>query len=175
MSTWAHIAELVKTKHMQGGLVAQSVPGLPFLLQEGIEVFFTPPLLTGPKSAVVEQVEAGPNADTALVYFAGIEDLETAELLVGKHCIVRTADIPEELLAAQIDFLDYAVVDTQHGALGVLTDVITNPAQSILVVSRAGKADILIPLVDEFVVDIEDELERIVVSIPQSLIDLAGE
>ena len=38
MHDWANVAELTKTKTLTGGLVARCAPGLPFLLEEGLEV-----------------------------------------------------------------------------------------------------------------------------------------
>ena len=48
-----------------------------------------------------------------------------------------------------------------------------NPGQSLLVVDRAdGQSPLLIPLVDEFLVGIDEERERIDVDAPAGLLSL---
>ena len=67
----------------------------------------------------------------------------------------------------------WEVHDTQAGLLGTLLRVEDNPGQSLLVVDRAdGQSPLLIPLVDEFLVGIDEERERIDVDVPAGLLSL---
>ena len=159
---------------MQGGLVAQSVPGLPFLLEEGMKVYFVPPLLKEPKYAVISSIESL-QEQSALVYFAGIEDIHTTEKLIGKYCVVAREDLPESLTGFELDCAGFEVIDEEKGSLGLVEDIIINPGQSLLVVRRPKGTELLIPLVEEFIACFNEEDEVITVHVPQSLIDLTGE
>ena len=105
MRTWANVAELSKTKTLTGGLVARCAPGLPFLLEEGMEVAFVPPRHDAPRRARVLSVQDA-GRDAFLVTFEGVDSIDIAELLVGCSCLVRRADLPESALAAEADGLE---------------------------------------------------------------------
>lgn len=72
MRTWANVAELSKTKTLTGGLVARCAPGLPFLLEEGMEVAFVPPRHDAPRRARVLSVQDA-GRDAFLVTFEGVD------------------------------------------------------------------------------------------------------
>ena len=63
MSAWVDVAVLTGTKTLDGRLVVQSAPGLPFLLSEGVLVHFVPPQLDIPRNAVVEDIQEGAGGD----------------------------------------------------------------------------------------------------------------
>ena len=116
MRTWANVAELSKTKTLTGGLVARCAPGLPFLLEEGMEVAFVPPRHDAPRRARVLSVQDA-GRDAFLVTFEGVDSIDVAELLVGCSCLVRRADLPESALAAEADGLEgFEVHDAPTGA-----------------------------------------------------------
>ena len=97
MRAWTDVAVLARTKNLQGGFVAQSAAGLPFLLSEGLEVAFVPPVSDAPRRARVTTVSAIDDR-TAVVAFDAVEGIDAAEALVGCHCLVRRADLPEGAL-----------------------------------------------------------------------------
>ena len=66
MRAWTDVAVLARTKNLQGGFVAQSAAGLPFLLSEGLEAAFVPPVLDAPRRAQVTARAAAPFAGAAL-------------------------------------------------------------------------------------------------------------
>ena len=57
MSTWVIVARLTKAKTVEGGLFVRSTEGLPFLLEEGMEVVFVPPVLRVPRQGCVTSIE----------------------------------------------------------------------------------------------------------------------
>ena len=147
--------------------------GLPLLLEEGMEVVFVPPVLTEPKSAVVEEASFIKD-DAWFVRFEGVTSKDAAEQLVGRYCLVRKADLPEgwEDLANG-GLAGYAVVDEELGALGAVDRLVEMPAQALLAVTLPDDAgEVLIPVVDEFVRAIDEEARVIHVAVPASLVDL---
>ena len=92
MRTWADVAWLATAKNLDGGLVVRSASGLPFLLEEGMEVAFVPPVLDMPRRAIVEEIR--PQDDTsAVVWFEGVDDIDTAKALCGCHVLVRREEL----------------------------------------------------------------------------------
>lgn len=173
MRAWANVAELSKTKTLTGGLVARCAPGLPFLLEEGMEVAFVPPQHDAPRRARVQSVQ-DLGKGSYLVAFDGVDSIDVAELLVGCSCLVRRADLPEDALAAEADTLvGFEVHDARAGLVGAVESVVENPGQFLLAVARAdGGASVLVPLVDAFVVDLDEDARRIDVDLPDGLLDL---
>lgn len=173
MRTWANVAELSKTKTLTGGLVARCAPGLPFLLQPGMEVAFVPPQHDAPRRSRVESVqETGKGG--YLVTFEGVDSIDVSELLVGCSCLVRRADLPEEALATEADTLvGFEVHDARAGFVGTVESVVENPGQFLLSVAREeGAGAVLVPLVDALVTGLDEEARRIDVDLPDGLLEL---
>lgn len=138
MRAWKDVAELTSTKTLNGGLVVRCAPGLPFLLYEGVQVAFVPPVIDAPRRAWVESVQMQ-GADAAVVKFAGIDDADVARSLVGCHCLMRREDVPEgkRIGASDADTLaGFRVIDARAGILGTLQGVRTLPGQRLLEVAR---------------------------------------
>ncbi|MEG0070282.1 MAG: 16S rRNA processing protein RimM [Raoultibacter sp.] len=172
MSDWAVVAKLVKAKTREGGLVVRPAHSLPFLLQEGMSVVFVPPVLKTPKQAVITEITSL-KEDSRLVYFEGIDDIGEAEPLVGRFCLVRKSDLPLDYpLHPQEWWEGSRVYDATRGFLGVVSEVVENPAQHLLCV-EGESGEIMIPFVSEFVKDVSEDDARIDVAIPQSLLDLS--
>ena len=73
MGAWVRVAEFTKAKHLKGGLVARSVAGLPFLLEEGLFCAFVPPVIDVPRQGtvlipVVDEFLEGVDEQTRCIY-----------------------------------------------------------------------------------------------------------
>ncbi|MCD7792169.1 MAG: ribosome maturation factor RimM [Oscillospiraceae bacterium] len=121
-----------------------------------------PDTLCGYKRLFIEGREypvrsARVHGGNVLVNLTGVEDVNAAMLLKGKTVYIAREDIrlPDGafLLA---DIIGARVVDERGGEVGVLTDILDRPAQSIYVV-EAPEREILIPDVDEFILNVDAE------------------
>lgn len=174
MRAWADVAYLATTKNLNGGLVARSAAGLPFLLSEGLRVALVPPRLDAPRDVTVASVQMRGD-DEALVFFDEVDDAATAQALVGCHVLApRDAFDPADLEPAGEwpSWEGWEVVDAQAGAVGGVAGVEELPLQSLLVVARPDGSEALIPLVDEFIVAVDEDARRIDVALPAGLLDL---
>ena len=171
---WADVAELVAAQGLKGRLVARSVRGLPFLLKEGMSVDFVPPALHGPRHARVTFLQSAGGGDY-IVGFDTVLSRDDAECLVGSHCLLSCELLPDdldELLRLDSQHIQgYCAQDKNLGMLGPILEVRTMPTQDLLVVEYNGE-EILIPFVDEFVLDIDEGLKVVHVNLPQGLLDL---
>lgn len=182
MHEWVNVAQLTNTKNLNGGLVAQSAAGLPFLLSVGTKLSLVPPVIDAPRHVQVEDIRVL-SEDEAVVFLTGVKDAETANMLVGCHCLVRREDIPEEALMiadAEESWDGWIVVDENAGVLGTVSGVEDRAMQPLLVIERdeslaegeGQKGELWIPLVDEFILDVDESQSRILVSVPAGLLAL---
>lgn len=180
MQGWIDAATLTRTLNLQGGFLAYTAEGLPFLLEEGVKCALVPPVTDAPREVMVASAAplAGKHEGGYHVTFAEVTDIETAEALVGCHCLVRAEEVEGGLeLAAAFDEEPWEVVDEVHGPLGTLLRVEERPGQSLLVVERPsgdgdGARELLIPLVEEFMRGTDEDAHVIEVAVPRGLLEL---
>ncbi len=173
MRAWADVAVLAKTRNLNGGFVAKSAAGLPFLLEPGTEVALVPPVLDAPRRARVEAIERR-DERTAFVLLSGIDDIAVAKALVGCHLLARRDDIDWSALdQLPASWEGWTVRDVVHGDLGAVSSIIENPGQALIAVARPdGSGETLIPVVDEFIRTVDVDERLIEVGVPEGLLDL---
>lgn len=100
-----------------------------------------------------------------------INNRNQAEELKEKMVYMAEADLEElpEGVYYVKDMIGMEVVSDQGVKLGTLRDVNTNAPQKIYEVMRPGKPDILIPGVDEFILDINMDTGIITVKVIEGL------
>lgn len=173
MRKWADVAELTNTKNLNGGLVVRCAPGLPFCLEEGMQVALVPPVLDAPRYVTVEAAQES-GLDGGVVWFEEIESIDVAELVVGCHCLIRREDLPEHtvMLDESTNIAGWDVVDQNAGHLGLVQEIREMPGQLMLVVDRADQTELLVPLVDEFVRQVDEEGQQLLLCLPAGLLAL---
>lgn len=73
--------------------------------------------------------------------------------------------------AGSLDYLNgYKAIDETDGEIGVIEDVVENPGQVLLSITRDGK-EIMIPFVEEFIVSLNKRKKEIVLSLPEGLVN----
>ena len=100
-----------------------------------------------------------------LVKFEGIDDRTTAEALRGASLVVPESWVPAlpagEWWAYQ---LEGCAVETSSGrSLGVLTEIVANPANDIWIAVDPEGTETLIPVLADFLVEVDANARRIVV------------
>ena len=174
MRTWVNIACLAQTKNINGGLVARCAAGLPFLLSEGMEVALVPPVLDAPRRVTVESLQMRNDAE-AVVFFKEVKNMDTAEALVGCHCLVQRSLVADDLAELEGDLPSWEgwlVYDAVAGFVGEVAEIEDRPLQPLLVVSREDGSEVLIPLVEEFIVSLDEDERRIDMQLPEGLLQL---
>ena len=172
MRTWADVAQLVKTRNLDGSFVVRTTAGFPFLLQEGMEVALVPPQEDLPRRVTVERAE-DEGGCMGVVRFAEVTDPDTAHALVGSHCLVRRDELPDAAaVAAGGGIAGWEVHDICGELLGAIVGIVENPAQSLIEVERPDGSTFLIPLVDEFIFDIDEDACVVTFDLPLGLTKL---
>ena len=113
------------------------------------------------------------HSNKAFVLFQDLKTLEAASQLVG-----TTTYLPLELLPEKTgnDFyshevVDYIVVDAEKGELGKVNDIIEYPTQSLIQIIKDEK-EILIPIHDDIIKDVNREEMKIYIKAPNGLIEM---
>jgi len=127
------------------------------------------------KPATVASVRFQPTQRGLLVILKleGIDTREDAEALL-KQSVYALDDELEPLAEDEFflhDLPGLSVVTEDGALLGVVHDILELPAQPVLVVAREGLPEAMIPLVPEFIVDIDFEGGRVVVHLIEGLLD----
>ena len=111
----------------------------------------------------------------AILALTGIADRDAAEGFRGLDVFVERAVLPEleEGLYYAADLLGLEVVDTSGRSLGRLREVFDNGAHEVYVVGDARR-EVLLPVIEGVVLEVDPEAGRIVVDPPAGLPGLEG-
>ena len=109
-----------------------------------------------------------------IVKFSGIDDINQAELL--KNTVITTdreelGELPEGVYYIT-DLLGCEVVTDSGETVGTLSDVLPTGSNDVYVVKRDGKKDLLLPVIEQVVLDVNIEEKKITVNIMEGLEDL---
>ena len=109
-----------------------------------------------------------------ILKLAGISDRDGAEAVRGKELFITESDLPE-LPEGQYyirDLIGMTVKKENGEILGKVSDVLQNTAQDIFEVENADGRKILIPKVDQFVLEIDKAAGEIRVRLIEGMLDL---
>ena len=104
-----------------------------------------------------------------------LEDIETEEKakeLSGKQIWQLTSKLPTDVEESQfVDFLNYQCFNCSN-LVGEVVDVLNHTHQKILRVMQANGEESLVPFVEEFLVDIDHQTQRIWFELPDGLLGI---
>lgn len=121
----------------------------------------------------IKHVQIRPQLSQALIEFEDVDSTDKAEKLVGCELYLPIAELPP-LKGKSFYFhevVDYKVVDTIFGEVGVVKSVVAMTSQPIFQVMH-GKQEVLIPAVDEIIQNIDRDAKIITVTCPEGLISI---
>ena len=113
-----------------------------------------------------------------LVKLRGIDSQEKAQEMVNKEVYALRSDaidyfpIGDDEVMDDSDILGFEVVDSQLGRLGTVKEINDTTENVLLVVEADSGEEIYVPLVDEFIDDINPEQHIVEVSLPEGLVTL---
>jgi 16S rRNA processing protein RimM len=160
---------VAKTQGRRGEVAAEVHSDVPGRLQAGMRVF-----ALGADGARRELKidDAWPHKSYVVLKFAGVDSISDAEPLVGNELQVpRSERAGLEAGAAYVsDLIGCAVLD--HGReVGTVRDVRFGAGEAPLLVV-AGKTEYEIPYAQEFLVSIDLVHKRIVMALPEGLLEV---
>lgn len=131
----------------------------------------TPEMYVGSELLQIENVRLQKNM--VILKLEGINDRNAAEAAKGRDIFITEDDLPElEEGEYYVRDLIGMTVEEDGNILGKVTDVLQNTAQDVFEVERKNGKQLLIPRVDEFVLDIDLDTRKIKVKLPDGLLEL---
>jgi 16S rRNA processing protein RimM len=119
----------------------------------------------------IEETEYG-GAEILRIKFKYYESSEKVNEFVGCN-VFLASDISAEKDHDEItDLIGFSIFSQDNQLLGVITQIIPNRSQWLLQVTSPLKKEILIPLHEDFLVEIKKENRSVIMNIPDGLADL---
>lgn len=107
-----------------------------------------------------------------ILTFFEITDRNTAESLIGSELFVPESELPgtEEGEYYYYQLIGLEVISAQGDSLGTLTGIIETGANDVYVISR-GDREILIPAIEEVVLEVDLSSGKMIVNLPEGLLE----
>ncbi|HEV2884175.1 MAG TPA: ribosome maturation factor RimM [Pyrinomonadaceae bacterium] len=165
------VARAVRTRGLKGELVADLLTDFPERFAEVSRLFGV-----GPKGEL-EKLQLDSywfQGGRVVLKFAGYDTIEAAQGLIGFEFGVPEA---ESVKLAPQEFFDWQLegcsVETQAGlAIGTVSGVLRTGGVELLVVKDSSNRELLIPMTEAIVIDIDIPGEKITVDPPDGLFEL---
>lgn len=112
---------------------------------------------------------------TAYLFLEDVDHIDKAKPLVKSSVYLSKDKLPvrEEGTFYVSDLKGYIVHDKTYGALGEIIAINEYPQQDIAVV-QYGPKELLFPIIDDFIVEIDEEKGLLEVDLPEGLVDVYG-
>lgn len=117
-------------------------------------------------------------ATSVLIKLEGVDSEAEAREFVNltiyarKRDVSEFAGVDEDNIAFEDELVGYRIADVDAGDIGVITAIDNSTVNELLIVRRADDSDVMIPITDEFVVDVDNEHKQITMRLPEGLVDL---
>lgn len=110
---------------------------------------------------------------TGLIKLERVDSEEQAREYIGQT-IYLTKEFLEEIDDEEFEteyFIGFEMIDNDKGSIGQVTAIDDSTANALFIV-ESGRNEILIPIVEEFIAEIDHEKEVIHLTLPDGLLDL---
>lgn len=109
-----------------------------------------------------------------LIKLEGLDSADEAQEMVNKavYAAKSRMDIDLESMMLESEFIGYRVIDTEFGDVGTVAGIDSTTVNELLEVDTPEGGVLFIPLVEEFISEIKPDAREVVVSIPESLLNL---
>ncbi|MCO6487954.1 MAG: 16S rRNA processing protein RimM [Phaeodactylibacter sp.] len=128
-------------------------------------------LLGNPVPFFIEYIR---NESPLIVKLEEVDSRESALELAGKALLLREEDVARESLERPFDLSaleGFLVVDRKAGEVGRIEEVIELPQQMMAIVPYEAR-EVLIPLNDQLILEVDVEARRISMDLPEGLLEL---
>jgi 16S rRNA processing protein RimM len=108
----------------------------------------------------------------AIVLLEDIDTKEKAQKLQGQDIFTNKENLTEILEEAEYDFLiGFEMQDKAIGKIGIIEEIQEMPFQILAKIKQDSK-EILIPLNNQFIVEIKEKKKQIIMNLPDGLLDV---
>ena len=108
------------------------------------------------------------------IKFEGIDNEKLADSLLKKEAFLALKDLPK--LEGQKfyyhEITGFKAEDLKYGKIGIIEGVNDQTSQPLVLVKGIDNNQIMIPLVDDFLVEVSRDKKKIIFNLPEGLINL---
>jgi len=111
---------------------------------------------------------------TGLIKFEGVDSDEQAKVFSGLTLFVQKKYL-DKVEDAEIElnyFVGFHLVDEIKGELGLITEVDQTTENALFVINNGSDDELLIPIGDDYIREINHDNKRILVRLPEGLLEL---
>lgn len=117
------------------------------------------------------QATKGEFEDEIVLKLQGIDSIEMASPLIGKTLLLPKKNVGKEEEDDALHVEGYLLIDAHYGELGKVIEMVEYPYQTLAKIIWQER-EVLIPMVDEIVLEINDKKKTLLVQIPEGLLDI---
>ena len=94
--------------------------------------------------------------------------------LIKKNIYIETKDLPRSKKKKFYfnEIIGFKIIDLKIGIVGKISNIDSQTPQTIALVENDKKQQIIIPLVDEFIIKIDNSNQEITVNLPDGMTEL---
>ena len=168
-----HFGTIIGTHGLKGDLKVRPLSRESTALCQAGEVFLR--AADGSEISVVP-VRTAVHKGNILLRLEGYENIDLVTEFAGRDVLMRRSDLPEldETENYWQDLQGIEIVDRRCGHLGTLEDMFTTAAHDIYVV-QGPFGEVLIPVVTQFICDVDIAGNRMTVDLPEGLVPESDE
>lgn len=160
------VARVVTTHGIKGELSVAPTTAYDLSQLVDHDVWIAPPVRLA-RSHRVLGIRSGPKGP--LILLEGVDDVEHAREAVGAALLVPPGALAPESLENEWDPAGYIVLDAERGDLGQVRETIVTGANDVWVVD-GPLGEVLIPVIEDVVLEVDDETATIRVRLLPGLI-----
>ncbi len=164
----------MKTQGRRGEVAADLLTDFPELFAARKRLFALD--VTGNRRELATE-DFWPHRGRMVLKFAGVDSISDAEALVGCELQIPASERAklesDEVYVSDLTGCIVAVIqgDADH-EIGSVADVMFGAGEAPLLIVREGKREYLIPFADEFLKSVDVVAKRIVMSLPEGMLEL---
>lgn len=163
------IGKIVATHGLQGALILKHVVGKSDWMQKDHILFielrkesFIPFFVSTAKAA---------NDEEYVVHVEDVQTVEEAKKMIGKQVYVQEDILSGHVNDSPLLWIGFNLVDREKGGMGVIEDVFQTGKQWLAKLTIEGK-EVLIPLVDDILIEVNVRNKYVRVDLPEGLVDV---
>ena len=164
---YRRLGRVMKAHGTDGEVSVAATTDLTVLASAAATVWIVPPPPSGAIPHAITTVRSGPRGP--LIRLSGVESAADAHELAGRWLLARGEEMPAEEGSDLL--VGMHVRDRLRGDIGTVADVIVTGANDVLVVTGGPFGEVLIPVIEDVIRGIDEELHVIDVVLLDGLID----
>lgn len=113
--------------------------------------------------------------ESSIVKFDDVDDIQSADNLVGYKLMLPLDLIPEDDDIELKDLVGYTITSTSGQTVGIIEDYEEFNLNSIYYIKTPEGKEVIIPATDDLIVEFDVDKKTLLMEIPEGLIDLYSE